>query len=328
MTYTFRLFFSGLCAFVPDSDLGAPPRLMTVLLLNTDQGRFQTLNNPPERHLPILKFNLKNLYNEEGTGKFLGVWPLNFEDIRIYLRDRETGEEVSWGPLRIVSDQSRESFTLLPLMEDLLPSAGQVDPDYLRLKLVKARVFLDTGTLKVAQIAQYQGKDVRVHFVPNLDDPDDPQPIYSKLLPHKIMLELSDLPENLDVVIYSEGFEGDPLPTRELVLKPIVDPTGRSIIEVSILNLCCDSVLGEPLQTERVPEADTDFEAFYGICKELDNLMRDYRRFPIPVPVIHDNDGEKGGGGDTIKCTGARFLASSEESSDSDDEKEGDTTKR
>jgi hypothetical protein len=190
--------------------------------------------------------------------------------------------------------------------------------------MTKARIKLDKGTLRTAALGVYRRKTVTAQFVP----PPKERPGRKQALPRQVALEVLAIPDDVEVQVRAKRFAGEPK-ERVLRLRPIPDVKrpGKKLVEVEVRNLCCESIIADK-DVEDFPEADLDFEYFYLVAKNYETLKKDYVRFPVPVPVEFNNDSHSGqSGGDTIKCSVARFSAppaAREPSSYSEDDKEAD----
>jgi hypothetical protein len=314
MSYDFRLEFSGLCAFVPDKDVEEGAEVITAILVST-MTRIEDTDGGEvagsESHQPLLVFDLNSIGAESGgDGKNCGVWFLDGEDVTLHFK--RGGAEYPVGPLRVRLDNTERSFSLVPLMERALPGAGQVDPDCLEGvpsdtagKLVRARIYLDKGTLFASELAKYRGQRVTAQFVP---PPDEEIPVYKQYMPRRVTLEVSSVPDDVLTVIRARKIR-IPDSYRELVLSPIEGQDGARSVVAEVRNLCCESVLADK-DKESFPEADLDFLYYYQIAARYKELSAFFVEFPIPVPVEFINRITLGqGGGDTIKCSSARFNA-------------------
>jgi len=312
MSYTLRLTFSGLCAFIPNRDWGhsVPPDEITVCLLNSasKNDRLKMIENFPERHVPLLRFELASIAPDVSYGKdCYAYWTLAEEDVWISFRKKDGENIYNTGPLRVVMDGTARSFLHVPSMEDVCSGAGQVEVGSLekvpRNDLVVARFQLDSGILANDEFGKFRGGEVVVQFVPVGGGG-----AWRERLPHRVVLEFRDLPEDVEAVVHAEKFN-DPDSFRDLILGPVEDPAGNRLVELNVLNLCCGYVLGDKSPWESYPESDRDFECYYVLSREFGELRKNLVRFPIPVPVEHENRDEKVGGGDTIRCSVSRFDA-------------------
>ena len=330
MSYDFRLEISGLCAFIPDKEIEEGADVITAILVST-RTRIEDADggevSGSESHQPLLVFDLNSVGAESGgDGRNCGVWFLDGEDVT--LRFKRGDAEYPVGPLRVRLDNTERSFSLVPLMERALPGAGQVDPDCLEEvpsdtagKLVRARFYLDKGTLFVSELARYREGRVTAQFVP---PPDEGSPVYKQYMPRRVTLEVSSVPDDVLTVIRATRIR-TPDSYRELVLSPIEDLDGARSVVAEVRNLCCESVLVDK-DVESFPESDPDFSYYYQIAARYKELSETFDEFPIPVPVEFLNRILLGGqgGGDTIKCSSARFNAPvSEEEEQADGKEEG-----
>jgi hypothetical protein len=340
MSYKIRIRFSGLCAFVPSVvSTAGEIEAMDVLLVNSaNQNAGKLLKKDFEPHTPFLKFDLGNLPGNNGNvaGTY-GIWKLQpgppenrFEDIAIRALPRDGSDAkpfthkfkvfsspkaalleepfmdntVTAGAPRIQDYVEQvASFSWVPSIEEGLPSAGKVDPDWKNRKLAGARIRLDAGLLQTEQLGQYAGKTVLAQFLPTLSGGAG-----RRALTHWAVLEIQNVPDDIDLQI--EGIDlisGAPGRRLTLVSKNSGD------IAIEITNLCCGYQITGAGYPSVIPSADEDFELFYTLAQDFDSLQKNVVRFPIPTPVAfpvvsaQDLMAYEGGGADPVRCTLCRF---------------------
>ncbi|HVT18674.1 MAG TPA: hypothetical protein VHQ90_21145 [Thermoanaerobaculia bacterium] len=322
MSYTFRLKFSGLCAFVPNKPIDDDPDYVDVLLVNanydSDSDFGQTIG-PLEPHTPNVWFTLRDLAGvREPQGDYQhhgAMWLLVGEQINIGFS--KNGEPVPREKrLKIVHRSMKEKapdsrlkeedyFDWVAPMEKIHPQACDVDPRCLDLKpppdLVIARIRLDDGVLKSDKIGKVNDKAVIAQFVPPLADEPCKQ-----ALTHRVVLEL-EVPDDVSVVLTTSEF-GDSAVLRQATLGPPTQSAAQGAGEVKVLvsNLCCGYYLGEATDLPgpvEPPGSDGDFKAFYILAKDP---VKAGTPLPIPVPVEYDTTGGQGGS-EPIHCNVALF---------------------
>lgn len=328
MTYLFRMRFAGLCAFVPEKDLGFEDNHVKVLLVDPGAAPKGLLSRELRPHSRILRFPVANLAGVNGSGGNMkdlkGTRELDGVDLTLCLRDRDTKEYRSLnGGLQIVSNTGGQAikpqiFTLeetnfawIPCMDDILPVA-EVNPDFLGdfsqvgpEKILGARIRLDKGTLRTDAVSTHLEDFVVFQFVPT--------PYHGTLvrqaMAHWAALDV-DVDVGFDVVIRLQPFgPNGPNAVEELVLSS----KSQEAVVVDISNLCCGHYIDDDAEDgSTAPEAEVDFEAYYLLCREPLALKEKYGQFPIPVPVHFNSKPDTGvdmveGGGTGNDCQMARF---------------------
>jgi hypothetical protein len=309
-TYTFQMLFSGLCAFVPDTDIDkTSPSQMDVLLVNTDHDDKSFLKfEHEEDHFALLKYNLGDtpggIVAEDRDSQ--GFWTLNAEHLTIEVRKHGSAAP---SPPRAFT---LGDVTALPRIDKIFPPAKTLHPEALgnNPSRIKARLRITQGTLKQFTIGQFLNTDITVQFVP---PPPGGVLAPPQTLATKIALTL-ELDPSEEVVIHSKAFGINSSPAdpdvRTLALNP--QPAGGAV-EVSLVNLCCGYFMDKRTRKSETPRQDTDFEFFYILANDLPNFVK-HAQYPIPVPVGYRaeplpplaND-HSGGGGETARCNMALF---------------------
>lgn len=306
MAYTLRIVFGGLCALVPRE----MDNKLEVLLVNTQNSRASRLSNKPPLHYPMLTFNLRDL-SGGGPAATQGIWRLQFEDLSISAQS--VSKPLEFGNLSVVQSggtKGNTDFSWIPSLQSICPGAGKVEPDCLAANpstdlasaFILARLSLDKGLAGVNQVANFRGAEVMTEFVPKAPG----STISRTALPHLGQV-LMDIDDGQTVTITSRRFDGKP-PGRTLSLGPA--PTNGEI-EILVTNLCCGGY--QTVDPNRRPQQDDDFECFYTLCANFDDLLQELPQLPIPVPVDFAPKPSPltpvGGGATGIECSMTRMMS-------------------
>lgn len=306
MSYTFRVLFSGLCAFVPDKpfdQLNDPPTEVTVLLQNLLRPKPLTLSlteqpgesEPPnflEPHFPLLEFDLSDLHPQShrkpdlsrtDTGKggcFLFGEEVSF-DLNLkkgQKRRLRIPDNPRFQPARQQEEETRfdrESLYWLARLDKASPG-NFVEPSLLTSPLsldgepaVLTRLKLTHGFLRVSQLSD---KVCEFH-------PPDPQRPYRQKIATELALDIEGVTGPVVVV----GRDPERM-ERRLTLTPVKSP---GLVEIRIQNRELDSLLAIP-ETLLPPSEKPDFEVFYHLIASTANAApQNPRRFP-KQPVNED----------------------------------------
>jgi hypothetical protein len=302
MAFTFRIIFSGLCAFIPDEPFGGhrPPRSMLVLLPNALEPR---LLKPPEGdnqsetekkpvilppHFPLLLAQSKYLqasqhpqdsFIKEKNGRLVVV-PLVKEDISIW----PDGREPRLGGLHLIdghitdphhpSPEEEEYLFWLTKVDDILGGGqhrihprllGPLGPDE---KEVVARLRLGIGRLRVHKLSKTPWQYLPLGV-----------PIKDPGAGKRVATELSfefEAEEKVKLVFRSFG-SSTPL---KLIFAPAPNEPNEDV-EIEVRNLEPDRFLEMPAGVlNPAPEVDPDFSIYYDL---LDGYSDGYG-YPRPVP--------------------------------------------
>lgn len=287
MSYTFRVLFSGLCAFVPNKPFeqeDGPPLEVTVLLQNLL--RPASLVGSPDGdaldpHFPSLEFDLADLHplsprkpdlRREDNGK--GACLLFGEDISFDLAlpegvERKLSIPATKQPetdLKQSTPENQDSLFWLARLEKAAPDQF-VDPKLLDgpllggEKLVLARLKLDHGFLRVSRLSE------RVcSFIPV----DGVEP-YEQQIATELALDIDGVEGPTSIVLRApDGLE------RVLMLSPV---RRSRLLEIRIQNREIDDLLGIPRSL--LPERElADFQVHYNLVSSADQIQKTRRRFP------------------------------------------------
>src|SRR5438046_933646 len=123
MSFTLRLLFRGLCAFVPNTVVGKPMRVLLIDGRAPGNASQQRGSLPHISHVPYVKFNLADLDQENSHNNYYiyhsskeqtqrAMWVLNGDDLDI---------KVNGSPLAdkelIIKTEGNEDIGLLPTMK-------------------------------------------------------------------------------------------------------------------------------------------------------------------------------------------------------------------
>jgi hypothetical protein len=311
MSYTFRIVFGGLCALVPREK----EHQLDILLINTQNARADKLSHVPPLHVPRLEFDLANLTGGSSVpAGTLGYWRLQFEQLAISAKGSSQPLTFAGNLTTIQSGKtstnppSSRDFSWIPDLTSVCPPAGNVEADCfaaqpvmgLKKGFIMGRLTLDRGVANVRDVSSYRGDEVLAEFVPKPGGSTAAR----AAMPHLAQVAI-DVDDGEVVTITGTRFDGKK--PRALHLGP-AKPGGA--IEVHLTNLCCGGYLD--VDGSKPPKEDDDFECFYILCQNFDELLRKLPRLPIPVPVefatvTNPITGIAGGGGNPIACSMTRM---------------------
>lgn len=291
MSYTFRVLFSGLCAFVPNKpfeQLQDPPDEVTVLLRNLLRPDLLTNEVALEPHFPLVQFDLADLHPQsprrpdlrrEETGKaacFLFGEEIVF-DLSLpkgTARKLKTPTELEKQP-RVgqteSTPQDRESLYWLAKLEKASPNHF-VDPEVLTTALslageppIIARLKLDHGFFRVSRLSEQV-----CHF-----EPSSGNDRYEQQIATELALDIEGVEGPVLILLRApDGTE------RTLMLSPV---RRSGLVEIRIQNRELDDFLGIP-KGLLPPREVADFEVFYDLVQVPDGVDAVVRRFPRQPP--------------------------------------------
>jgi hypothetical protein len=282
MSYTFRVLFSGLCAFVPERPFATgDPGAVTVLLPNVLNPR--ALKNKASNetdvdvlnpHFPLVSFDLADLHPQsprkadlrrKDTGR--GACLLLGEEFSFILRNAPAAQQAVAAPPAVAVASFDPQADPQNLRDESslfwLARLGQANPgaivdrallDFskdMNLEKVIARARLTQGALRVSQRSE---KDCTFEPAGN-GHPDITQRIATELA-----LDFEGVEGN--VVIVTRGKA-----QRSITLSPVARP---DLVEVRIQNIEIDDFLGIPLNLRNKKEVP-DFEVFYDLLAKPAN---------------------------------------------------------
>lgn len=325
-SFTLRLSFAGLCAFVPRGEnLDRIERMDVLLVKPVYFGPYV------EPHSSILRFDLKNLPGNgqnSALGTTQGFWNLDDEDLEVFTIDRATGQsEPLTGRIELcggrkAEDKPREDkhtevrlrgqdlkeqeadFAWLPeISKSLDERAGKinvrildaVNPSY----ALSARFFIHCGAFSSHSIGRYLSDYVVAQFVP----PIQPGKPFAQALAHWAGCDI-EVDSGCDILIRASRFDQRAAP-REIILRASPGET----LTVQVSNLCCGYTAQE---TQGIPDfnPDRDYAHFYRLSAHFDALESEFPILPIPVAVSYQastRSTRSTGGLNPIRCSGTRF---------------------
>jgi hypothetical protein len=322
MAFTFRIVFSGICAFVSDRRIGSrkPPRTMTVLLPNAIEPSFiGTIPKgevvgpehilPP--HYPLLQFNVSNLQScehqashftkeEVRDNKILhtGAMSLLGQDLALWPDGREPGS--SLGSIRLIDtaipeeDQDDESLTQdqrkslrwLTSLSDIKPRSA-IKPALLgSLRKDDEKLIAARVRFTTGRLSTVDLSTPKWQYLPVGIIPKDDS---GKRVAIQLALEL-EVEEKMKLMFQPFGQPG----LSKLIFAPSTDAP-HDDVEVNIQNLEPNSFLGFPVDVDREKEGtpiDPDFSIYY----QLVDLGEDDTR-PVPQRLVQKGDTLGGGYG-------------------------------
>jgi len=303
--YTFQIIFGGLCAMVPDN--WEKPRSLDVVLVDTENYPKNKLDYYHEPHSPVIRFELGDVLSPAGlSGTGETVWHLKKEQLTLefhWVDDKTTGTPK---PPKFEIDKSARKH--IPRIYDFLPGGGELNPEVLGKtpgNFVAARFHLETGSLALYKPSKYFGKPVTAEMIP-------PHGKSIRMdLAHQAALTL-ELPRSVRVsIVLSKIKTGKE--TRRVTFRP---GKKKEEMRVKVFNLCCGYYEEESAYNQGVPGADVDFECFYLLSKNFDDLVAKSTVLPVPVPVKYahlkpsaSGPPPDGGGAEPIRCTMSFFEA-------------------
>jgi hypothetical protein len=339
--YSLHIRFSGLCAYVPRGTKEKRPERIDVLLpkspppeskerKKTNTGRDKTTNvaledkesyqDASQIHLPILRFDLKNLPgNNLMSGDAKGFWLLNNEDIRLF-HSNEDGSDPQpiKGSIRLNRGKRRKGsekpdnakpeqkvdISWLPEMKKALPEASDIDAQWLSTnpsRRIAARIHLEKGLLSSWKLSRYRGDYIVAKFIPAYTE----RRPYAQAIAHWVTMDVL-VPRGRAVLVVASKFERTE--KRRLVLKPVA--RGKKEIEIRVTNLCCGYALTEGHYGIELPAPDDDFKYLYRLCQGYNtDIGYKYVALPVPVPLKYRarRGSPESGGADPLRCTGVLF---------------------
>ena len=313
MSYTFRVIFEGVCAWVPDhpffpEDAPGTVRVNEVDVLVPDLSRAEYNTQPAEGlrvfrspHFALFKFSLPDLHRKTtrrvdlvtrdiGTHDEEGLLFLKREQIRFRLEaenatsfrfaDRKPAPESRPKP-EPTRREELESLWWLPRLQDIAPAYQRARADHLSThrgpfpEELQARVEIKGGFLKTYDFNRdVNGDPLPWRFLPA--DATSGQGLWNRAIGNRQALEFYDVQG--PVTIELKRIAND-VHTTELVLD-LPPGAHRPVLEVFVTNLEPELMFGaQDRLTAQLP--DPDFEEFYYM--HSDNVTFNEER-PVPNP--------------------------------------------
>jgi len=309
MPFTFRIVFTGLCAFVPDKPFDEGPTQVQVLLPNVLKARSVHPPEPVEPkesdslilppHLPMLTFNMKHLRPSDGQPTFfvkdrldlderLGMVLLLNEDLAVQAEAPDPGAlQINNEPVDpskpLTAAQRKSMFWLTKVDEKLVGTDRRVRSELLGPlssdeKKIISRILLTTGLLSTNKLSEAGWQYLEI---------DEP---IAKGNGRRIATQLAlELKSEKPVVLSMRGF-GAPQGGK-IVFAPPKD--SNDDVEINIQNLEPDIFLGVP-QGQQAPHIDPDFSVYYDLLEGLQEGDRQpiLRRFKGKTGKVEGSAGD------------------------------------
>ncbi len=272
-----KITFTGICAFVINSDAGG--RCKAIALLPDGDGNKPTVGPALDgadlrRHRAYIKFQAKNLKSAQGLSE-------NLEILRYLGAERIT--------IRPISDTALTSFVhnleSIADLDKIVPGYSEVDPVLLVSqpppRRLAAQVLFEHGTL--------EGTAPPLEWVfPNTLSKQD---FYARGLSHETELNIPTL-TSADLII--KKFDSSSMETLTFTGGP------TDLVEIMIANLCDTNPLRWETVTDPVPP-DEDFRWYYQLVKDRSGLTSQLRELDLPIPYPAGKPNGQG-----MNCLGAR----------------------
>lgn len=310
--YAVRIYFEGICAFLPSEEIkaGKPLDWVSVFMVDTDG-----LKPRRRPHNPLLTFNLADLTGQDPKKVDPAAtitWPLDKTDIFIDVgssggskidvaygyakgeKPSEDNDEVSdfmWVPRLDLACPQEEAKGL-----GLKAHGGQVAEACLREKprLVISRIHLNKGKLFVETVIKSAGEVSVSQFVPS----EVVQPL-RQALSEKVALDIEGVKEPVRVKLRN-------FTTKKWKTISLGAANRTQQLNLYFTNLCYD---GGRRQSGGEGEwgRDEDFELFY-LLAGVDS--KDLAGLPAPVPVRFRTkiDSDEEGGTVFKRCTESQLY--------------------
>ena len=283
MSYTFRLIFEGVCAFVPDApffigDKPQQPSKMSVLIPDLRRAAERT-TGMRDAHFPAIIFNLENLdrlnsdrfvdliFREDNSQKECGLCVLRKEVIKV---DSTAGRPEKFQFASTVPNppsnfprtvaEAMSVYWLPPIVElhqnGTELAASDLDPDRFTLfppQLIGA-VQVCRGFFRCVNFNREESGDPIIWRFAGLNDPG--QGKWNRVIGNRWAVEIYDL--NDPITLTLEGRAIDPQ-TTQLTFSPKLN---EALVEVEISNLEPDQIFADS-GLDIVGSPDPDFEEFY-----------------------------------------------------------------
>ncbi len=315
MSYTFRVIFEGICAYVPDRPFfvqeangkwkaGSPTSVQ--VLIPDLTGRIPRPGTQPlaiAPHFLTLRARVRDLqpetdrhyrltYRQPGSLDEMALFRVDGEEMKIELDRSSNGDAFSfanWVPKRpqelpdLRSVLMTSSLYWLPRLEEIAPHFDQVDADLLAPnpfpQSLAGRVAIEGGTLRVAGFNRERNGRPRVWRFADPASSQDPG-VWNRAIGNRLALEFFDVEGPVRIVLEAPGGAA-----KQLVLAP--PPGTGGDVESIVSNVEPESLF--------VPEAplrgfDPDFDVFYdlGLAPKVypSKPRPTIRPVPNPPPTV------------------------------------------
>jgi hypothetical protein len=285
MPYTFRIIFSGLCAFVADrrlDDTANPPTRTRVLLRDLREG-LPLGDDKVEPHFARIETRLRNIRLEASNRRIANNGTIASSDfdkevLEIILPSmprRETGD-VTADTVRFTTTADESSIAFVPTIEKVNGQAMRVKSALLgplaaNEALLVGRLELPRGTLSTNQL-----QDGRWGLVPIGTNVDESTPVGR--LAESVVLEIRDLTDNVELRFKPfGGGEGSSL----FVGPPLDSPNDP--VNIDLKNRERPELAHEADATP--PARDLDFAIYFDLLEPFtDDLPRVIPHLVSPDP--------------------------------------------
>lgn len=311
MAFTFRIVFSGLCAFVPSKSFdNSYPEKVRVLLPNVLRAR-TVLRPKPDAddvlesdafilppHFPLITFDERTLRQcnvqqfhfvkerpdlDDPAAQRMGVALLQKQDIFIW----PDGHQPKAQSLRLINPkvenrasptaEELESLSWLTKIDGLLGRPRPVISDLLRDSLdekedrIISRVLLQEGRLKTHSLTSPRWEYLPVGKAATLGA--------GERVAKSLALEL-EANEKVKLIFRSFGSAD----TQKMIFAPPLDAPHEDV-EIQLLNLEADDLLGVKAEEKKPsPGIDPDFSVYYDLIKGF----KEQEARPIPQRFLGD----------------------------------------
>lgn len=291
MAFAFRAIISGLCAYVPNKELGVldnPPTKMMVVMVDARRPRKapdgKSLLAP---HFPMIFLRGHQVGGAKGLPPNSDIaWRIDRKQVEIVIPQASLGTN-KFSVFQAPRDQEfpflsdLRDFSWGAEMKEIAPDLAEIDPavfeDEASKGLVSARILLDKGKLSTFEIGDFNWTFPGTGF-------------RDRQLSNRTVLAFDDLEE---VAIAATDL--DTGRRKEVSLRPRT----RELVEINIGNFC-DGCMPRQLHRREELIADDDFRWFYELSKNRESVKGG--ELPIPTP------GKPGKGNGAAKCMRTTFL--------------------
>jgi hypothetical protein len=271
--FTLRVYLTGICAIVPDSDDFAAATGATVVLPGKEDKEVPASpdNSQLRPHDAMVMFNLANVVGASAARTLKATVPLNLK--RVHFDVTEADPESNHNHFRIVTDGPASISNLINL-DAVAPSHCLVDPTYLTLPaslLVQAHVHIDQGKLFADTPSQAW------QFPSTLSG----KPMQPTKLAHQAVVELTGLNTAKLVAVSFDGTLTESISFAPSNGNGNGALQGEPVVEVTIVNNCADCKGTSP-----VPLPDEDFKWYFQLLppdRQAD-LVECLNGLPLPIP--------------------------------------------
>jgi hypothetical protein len=294
MSFTFRAYFSGVCAIVPNDEIKKATKLC---FLMPSSGRHDqdwdpiaapALDGRPlSRHVAFIKFNLANLLGSTAPQGAEGLWYLHRQRISFRFEvDESQGLDQESPDLEIIYDEQQkisgqidtQSLHWVPELERILgKKLCQVDPTLILKEQpsnkITAQILIERGTVGVEDLAETLWR-----FQPKITPKS-----YEQYLAHKTFTEVAK--------VKKMWIRSQPLDSASAAKEYEFWAEDGQTLEMSFFTACEKNPLDWKGSAVGRLKTDPDFRWHYqlltadcqaAVKKELKKGMSGLRSLPIP----------------------------------------------